>query len=66
MITIHTDPKSHVTVVSLDSETAGILQNLICVARPHGQAEYRQLRVLVYGDVGPAEKAHEPIDWSVL
>ena len=53
-----------VTVLTLDSQTAGVLQSLICVARPRGSAEHGTLRVHVVDDGAPPAPIppHEPVD----
>ena len=53
-----------VIVLTLDSTTAGVLQSLLCVARPRGSAEHGTLRVHVVDDAAPPAPIppHESID----
>lgn len=61
MITLTHDGR--LIVIECDSRTAGILQNLLCVARPQGAAELGELRVIVHDDDTPApQPKHKPIE----
>lgn len=58
------DAKGHYTL-DIDTLTAGIIQSLIAVSRPHGQATCANLTVRVYcQSVAPSAPAHEPIPGS--
>jgi hypothetical protein len=61
MLTVKRD--GEVTVLQFDYETAAIVQNLICAARPRGQAEHARIRVEIIDDtVIVATPTHEPIN----
>ena len=53
-----------VTVLTIDSASAAVVQNLLCVARPSGAAEHGALRVVVVDDAAPPAPLppHQPID----
>lgn len=62
MIRITRDGRT--TVLTLDSATAALAKNLLCVARPVGAAELGGLRVVVIDDLAPppAVEPHVPVN----
>lgn len=44
------------------SQEAAILSSLLCAARPRGEAEAGQIRVIVIGEAAPAPEPHNPIE----
>lgn len=61
---IELDRRGRTLVLTCDSDTAGRLQHLLCVARPRGAAEHGELRVVVVDDAPPPEPQpkHTPIE----
>lgn len=49
-------------VLQCTSEEAGIMQSLLCVARPRGEQFYGCLGVRVIGEAAPAGEVHTPIE----